>query len=78
MEAQQSTQQPLPPGTKLDIYDVRGVLGTGGFGVTYEAIDPELDRRVAIEECFPESLAARGADGTTLSVRSGGDSDSYD
>ncbi len=50
-------QTPLKSGTRLDAYEIRGVLGTGGFGVTYEAVEPELERRVAIKEYFPESLA---------------------
>ena len=59
-------QTPLKSGTRLDAYEIRGVLGTGGFGVTYEAFEPELERRVAIKEYFPESLASRESTGTTV------------
>jgi serine/threonine-protein kinase len=39
---------PVAP-TKIGKYDVVGVIGRGGMGVVYEAIDPHLDRRVAIK-----------------------------
>ena len=68
-------QTPLKSGTRLDAYEIRGVLGTGGFGVTYEAVEPELERRVAIKEYFPESLASRESNGTT--VVADGDYESY-
>ncbi len=39
----------LPPGTAVERYIVLKKLGQGGMGVVYLAIDPELDRRVAIK-----------------------------
>ncbi|MEO9223574.1 MAG: serine/threonine-protein kinase [Acidimicrobiales bacterium] len=52
----------LPPGTMLheDRYRVVGVLGRGGFGITYVAQDTRLHRRVAIKELFPESVVRHG------------------
>lgn len=37
-------------------YRIVRVLGRGGFGITYEAFDPRLERRVAIKELFPDSV----------------------
>ena len=50
----------LPEGTILaGRYLVGRVLGQGGFGITYIAIDIALDIRVAIKEYFPTGVAAR-------------------
>jgi serine/threonine protein kinase len=40
---------PLIPGTKLDGYEVLGLLGSGGMGEVYRARDPVLRREVAIK-----------------------------
>src|SRR5271165_5588831 len=39
----------LAPGTKLDSYEVLGLLGAGGMGEVYRARDPILKREVAIK-----------------------------
>src|SRR5271165_2545680 len=39
----------LAPGTKLDSYEVLGLLGAGGMGEVYRARDPVLKREVAIK-----------------------------
>ncbi|NTW02176.1 MAG: serine/threonine protein kinase, partial [Oscillochloris sp.] len=36
-------------GIKLDNYEVRGLLGSGGMGSVYKGYDPALDRDVAIK-----------------------------
>ncbi len=46
-------------------YIVGRVLGQGGFGITYLALDYHLDIRVAIKEYLPEGMATRLL-GTTL------------
>jgi serine/threonine protein kinase len=41
------TTTPVP--SKIGKYDVVGVIGRGGMGVVYQAMDPHLDRKVAIK-----------------------------
>jgi serine/threonine protein kinase len=65
-----SEELALPSGSLIDCFEIRSVLGTGGFGITYGAYDQRLERRVAIKEYFPSGLAFRGNDGTTLHLRS--------
>ncbi len=52
----------LPVGTRLNDFEITGVLGEGGFGIVYIAFDHSLQRNVAIKEYMPGVLAARGDD----------------
>ncbi len=50
----------LPNKTELaGDYRIKGILGAGGFGVTYVAEETSLDRDVAIKEYFPAEFASR-------------------
>ena len=51
---------PLAPGTKLDGYEILGLLGAGAMGEVYRARDPALKREVAIK-VLP-SFASRDLD----------------
>ena len=68
----------LPAGTQIDCFEIRTVLGTGGFGITYGAYDSRLERRVAIKEYFPSGLAVRGSNGATLHLAAQNDGDAYE
>ncbi len=53
----------LQAGTILrNTYRIERVLGQGGFGITYLAIDISLDRKVAIKEFFPKDYCDREED----------------
>jgi len=56
----------LPVGTRLQEFEVKSVIGEGGFGIVYLALDTLLGREVAIKEYLPVSHAARQADGTVV------------
>lgn len=58
---------PLARGTVLnDVYTIEKVLGVGGFGVTYRAVETTTGRLVAIKENFPSFLAQRDALGSVI------------
>ena len=60
----------LPRGFPIDEYKIDRVLGAGGFGVTYLAVDHNLDGPVAIKEYFPADIAVR-TDGARVSAAAG-------
>ena len=62
--------------TRLDDYQVREVLGQGGFGITYLANDTKLNRVVALKEYLPRDFAARTA-GSTVVPNSSADAADY-
>src|SRR5688500_3074891 len=52
----------LPPGYALQEYRIEKLLGVGGFGLTYLALDSNLNLKVALKEYLPTDIAARGPD----------------
>ena len=65
----------LALGSMLLEYRLDGVLGAGGFGMTYLCTDTHLDKRVAIKEYFPTDLALRTQDGSVVAVNTTADQD---
>jgi serine/threonine-protein kinase len=45
----------------LGRYKIKGVLGQGAMGLVYDAVDPKLDRRVAIKTILTQKLSAEAA-----------------
>ena len=66
----------LPVGCQLNEYRIEGVIGSGGFGITYKALDTQLDKTVAIKEYLPSDFAVR-TDATTVQPKSTADQDDY-
>ena len=60
----------LPVGTRLREYEITGLIGEGGFGIVYLADDVSLQRRVAIKEYMPSSMASRVGSSATIVVKS--------
>ena len=80
MDAESSSAEPLKgahhfalsPGTKLFEFEIEEVLGHGGFGITYRALDTTLKETVAVKEFFPNALAGR-VSSITVSAKSESD-----
>ena len=53
----------LKTGATMHEYRIDGVLGEGGFGITYLATDVHLNANVAIKEYLPQDIVFRAADG---------------
>ncbi|HEY5604455.1 MAG TPA: protein kinase [Gammaproteobacteria bacterium] len=62
--SQQNYRDTLPEGYRLHWFELQTVLGRGGYGITYLALDKNLERRVAIKEYLPLDFAARHDDDT--------------
>lgn len=72
----------LPKGTRLrgthpGQYELIEVLGVGAFGITYKAHDTVLGGHVAIKEYFPNELAVRRGDGSSVSARTEAERENY-
>ncbi|MEW8438535.1 MAG: SUMF1/EgtB/PvdO family nonheme iron enzyme [Candidatus Thiodiazotropha taylori] len=67
----------LRVGAILNQYEIRGVLGAGGFGLTYQAWDTMLECPVAIKEYMPNELAMRQEGSTNVIPRSSTDEENY-
>ena len=52
----------LKPGHRVHWYEIIEILGQGGFGITYLALDTNLQQQVAIKEYLPIELAVREGD----------------
>ncbi len=75
MSTKEKHANALPEGTLLDgtkqgQYEILGVLGVGGFGITYKARDTLLQSFVAIKEYLPADFALRDTDGSSVIPRS--------
>ena len=70
----------LRKGTRLiGRYTIEGVLGQGGFGITYLGIDELHEKKVAIKEFFPQGIVTRNIEyQDTVTVTFVGEKDNYE
>ena len=61
----------LPVGFQIKHFRIEAVLGKGGFGITYLAVDLQLGKRVAVKELLPDTIATR-IEGLTVVPHSAG------
>lgn len=71
-----SEHDALPAGTRLGEFEIQKILGIGGFGMVYLAMDHALQRLVAIKEYMPAALAGRGPDNDVI-VRSASGAETF-
>ncbi|MEO7760683.1 MAG: protein kinase, partial [Casimicrobiaceae bacterium] len=64
----QSNSETLPLRSMVGEFEILGIIGEGGFGTVYLAMDHSLNRKVALKEYRPAALATRTA--TTIVLRS--------
>ncbi|RWR03462.1 nuclease PIN [[Pantoea] beijingensis] len=61
-ENQKNVPNALPAGYRFNEFEIKEVIGGGGFGIVYRAWDHLLERSIAIKEYMPVSLAMRNDD----------------
>jgi serine/threonine protein kinase len=61
----------LPPGYRLEEFEIVRVLGEGGFGIAYLAFDHSLRQQRVIKEFLPNMVARRGRSTYQVSARTG-------
>ncbi len=66
----------LPQATRLGRYRISGLLGRGGFGYTYRAVDETLGGEFAIKEYLPRGTALR-QQSLVVGPVSAGEAESY-
>lgn len=59
---QKAVPNALPAGYRFNEFEIKEVIGGGGFGIVYRAWDHQLERTIAIKEYMPVSLAVRAED----------------
>ena len=74
------TEQPhtLKTGSRLENFQIHQVLGVGGSGITYKAVDLTLDCPVAIKEYFPAHLAVRSHTSSRIVPKTRSDINNYE
>ena len=67
----------LPSGTRLRDYEIQAVAGDSEIGLVYAAWDHSLQRKVALKEYMPASMASRLAGSSAIVVEPGRDLDAF-
>jgi len=68
----------LPNGYEFDGYRIESVLGAGGFGITYRALELSIGRQVAIKEFLPSGIATRHSDHSSVQPISSSDTEDFE
>ena len=68
----------LPTGYEFEGFRIEGVLGHGGFGITYRATDLAYDRQVAVKEYLPTGFATRDPQVFTVHPTGPEDAEDFD
>lgn len=71
------SENSLDIGTRVAEFEITGIVGEGGFGTVYLAIDHSLQRTVALKEYLPPALASRGTNKNVV-VRSRRHQETFD
>lgn len=71
-----SAQRALPAGTRLQEYEIEGLLEQTSTALTYRAYDRALQLHVAIQEYMPDALALRNGD--EMQLRDGDHAHSFE
>jgi serine/threonine protein kinase len=66
VNANSSNANALSPGSRLGEFELLSVIGVGGFGIVYHAMDHQLGREVALKEYLPSALASRDGQSQVL------------
>lgn len=67
----------LPLPVNLGNYKVQKVLGSGGFGITYKAVDERNGKQVVIKECLPCKYARRTPSSLKVEPGTGEDAERF-
>lgn len=68
-DREESVALTLPVGYRLKgRFEIKRIIGIGGFGITYEVLDISSGKRCALKELFIKSALGRKADGITVQV----------
>ncbi len=59
----------LPPGSAIDCYLIRKLIGRGGFSLIYLATDEDTGETVVIKEYLPKNLAERDSNSLRVDAR---------
>lgn len=62
------TRHNLEAGTRVDCYQIKQLVGAGGFSLIYLAEDEDTGDEVIIKEFFPKKLATRVEAGTAVTA----------
>ena len=73
-----TTQQKLPNGSRIGVYEIRGAAVSNDFSIVYRGWNHHLNAKVCIEEYFPQQFAQRTASAETLEPISNESQNNFD